>query len=110
MITLLVEIKLFALLFLGLWFAYCLYFFVRFSSWCHWLAIFCDCGSSWASSILFCIVYLAQLIFCSNSDKKIHISELLFPIEGLKHCIVSDEKISTERYPLKINKECEINV
>ena len=35
----------------GLWHVNCLSRFVCTSSTCHWWAMFCDCGFSWASSI-----------------------------------------------------------
>ena len=41
------KMELVSLLFFGVWLVYCLSWFVCSSSrWCHWWAMFCDCGSS----------------------------------------------------------------
>ena len=50
-IALIGKRELVALVFFGLWLVYCLSGIVCSSSWCHWLAMFCDCVSSWTSYI-----------------------------------------------------------
>ena len=61
-------VRLVAWLFFDLWLVCCLSWFVCSTTWCHWQAMFCGCGSSSTSSTLFFIM-TAEKKFMQSYDK-----------------------------------------